>query len=123
MAQRFVTKDSGERVQYDSGMKRDTAEGKPDFTYLVLPGVPLEDQPITRLCELYERGAKKYDRFNWLKACSHEELQRFQQSNFRHWAQYLAGDRDEDHLAAVLFNTIAIMYLERKLELLEEEDC
>ena len=31
MSSQYVTKDSGERKQYASGMVRDTQDGKPDF--------------------------------------------------------------------------------------------
>ena len=112
---RFTTKDSGKREEYNSGMVRDVQEGKPDFTYLLIPGVAYKDQPIIRLIELYMRGAEKYGRYNWTKADSEEELQRFKQSGLRHHMQYLCGETDEDHQAAVLFNIIATMYVEDKL--------
>ena len=117
----FITKDSGKRQSWDSGMVRDTNEGKTDFTYLVMPGVPYEDQPLHRLMGLYMRGAEKYSRDNWTKANSPEELQRFKESAFRHWMMYLSGDREEDHLAAFIWNGFCIMYLEQKLELLKED--
>ena len=117
----FITKDSGKREEYDSGMRRDVEEGKTDFTYLIIDGVPFQDQPLHRLMGLYMRGAEKYGRHNWQKACSREEYERFKRSLFRHWMQYLAGDRDEDHIAAVVWNAIAIMYMEQKLELLKED--
>lgn len=119
----FKTKDSGEREEYASNMVRDTEKGKTDFTYLIVPGVPYEEQPIHRLMGLYMRGAEKYTRDNWIKANSREEFERFKRSLFRHWMQYLSGDRDEDHIAAVVWNAIAIMYMEAKLELLEEVDA
>ena len=117
----FVTKDSGKREDYASGMRRDTEEGKTDFTYLIIPGLSFEEQPLHRIMGLYERGAEKYGRHNWQKSCSEEELERFKRSLFRHWMQYLSGDREEDHIAAVVWNAIAIMYLEQKLELLKED--
>lgn len=114
----FVTKDSGKRQHYDSGMNRDVEDGKTDFTYLIIPGVPYEDQPIHRIMELYMRGAEKYGRNNWQKANSKEEMERFKRSLFRHWMQYLSGDRDEDHIAAVVWNAICVMYMEAKLDTL-----
>ena len=121
MPTNFITKDSGTREEYKSNMVRDTEDGKSDFTYLVIPGVPYEDQPIHRLLGLYARGAEKYGRHNWQKADSTEEFERFKRSLFRHWMQYLAGDREEDHIAAVVWNAICIMYMEQKLELLKED--
>jgi len=111
----FTTKDSGKREEYASGMVRDTQEDKPDFTNLIIPGVPLEEQPIVRLVELYMRGAGKYGRANWMLADSEEELRRFEQSGFRHHWQYLSGDRSEDHGMATCWNIIAAEYLRWKL--------
>ena len=118
----FTTKDSGKREDYKSGMRRDTEDDKTDFTYLIIPGIPFHEQPIHRVMQLYMRGAQKYGRHNWQKADSHEEFERFKRSLFRHWMQYLAGDRDEDHIAAVVWNSICIMFMEQKLGLLEEQD-
>lgn len=121
MPTNFITKDSGKREDYDSGMRRDTEDNKTDFTYLMIEGVPYEDQPIHRIMQLYMRGAQKYGKSNWQKANSLEEFERFKRSLFRHWMQYISGDRDEDHIAAVVWNAIAIMYMEAKLELLQED--
>jgi hypothetical protein len=58
----FITKDSGVRESFDSGMVRDTAEGKADYS-LVYDG-PM----LTRWAELLTRGAKKYAPRNWMLA-------------------------------------------------------
>lgn len=116
IVQKYVTKDSGKREVYPSQMVRDLQEGKPDMTYLIVPGIPFEEQPIVRLVELYMRGAEKYDRNNWLKASSVEELKRFEQSGFRHHWQYLSGDRSEDHAMAVIWNIIAAEVTRGKIE-------
>ena len=104
----FVTKDSGIRQEYESGMRRDTQEGKPDYT-LIDPAM------LRRWAELMTRGAEKYGRRNWEKACSEEELERFEASAMRHAYQWLAGEVDEDHAAAVLFNVAAAEYVKRRL--------
>lgn len=107
MTKQFVTKDSGKRIDYASGMRRDTQEGKPDYTLIY--------QPILyRWAALMTRGADKYGRHNWTKANSEEEMERFYASLFRHFMQYLNGDEDEDHLAACCFNFGCIEYLKSK---------
>lgn len=103
----FETKDSGKRVSYDSGMVRDVQDEKPNF-YLTLPkGVSYKDQMLTRFAELMTRGAEKYGDRNWEKANSQEELDRFKSSAFRHFIQWICGETDEDHAAAVMFNITA----------------
>lgn len=100
----FVTKDSGDREEFDSGMVRDTNGGKPRFDLLIPKGIPYEDLYLTRIARLYERGAVKYAPRNWEKADSQEELDRAKESAFRHFMQWYAGEADEDHAAAVFFN-------------------
>lgn len=114
-AQAFITKDSGERAQYESGMQRDTEAGKARFDLLIPDDVPYEDQFITRLADLMGRGAEKYDDRNWEKADSHKEMRRMKSSAFRHFMQWLCGKRDEDHAAAVVFNLIAHETTEYKI--------
>jgi hypothetical protein len=105
----FVTKDSGERVNFPSGMRRDTDTGKP--RYDLIPRFMLR-----RVAELYARGAVKYGDDNWQLANSETELTRFQASAFRHFIQWLDGERDEDHGAAVFFNIAAAEHVRAKLE-------
>lgn len=108
-APRFVTKDSGERVDFPSGMRRDTDKGKPRYDLIPL-------FMLKRLGELYARGAEKYGDDNWTLANSEEEMKRFQASAFRHFIQWLEGDRAEDHGAAVFFNIAAAEMVRDKLE-------
>ena len=100
----YETKDTGDRVEYDSGMVRDTNGGKPRFDLMIPKGVPFEDLYLTRVAHLYRRGAVKYTERNWEKANSQEELDRALESAFRHFMQWYAGETDEDHAAAVFFN-------------------
>jgi len=105
---KFVTKDSGKRQDYASGMRRDTQEGKPDYTLI-------PEFMLTRWAELMTRGAEKYGRNNWQLANSQEELDRFKSSAFRHFIQWLRGDVDEDHGAAVFFNITAAEQTKEKI--------
>lgn len=103
----FVTKDSGVREAYSTGMVRDTQDGKARHDLLWPLEVRYDQQFLTRVAELLARGAEKYGERNWEKAETTEELERFRASAVRHLAQWLAGDRDEDHAAAVVFNLLA----------------
>jgi hypothetical protein len=104
---RFITKDSGERETYASGMVRD-ADGatKDNFFLLVHKGVPYEEQFLTRFAQLLTRGAEKYSKRNFELANSPAELERAQESLFRHLMQYLCGDETEDHAMAICFNVL-----------------
>jgi hypothetical protein len=111
----WSTKDSGKREEYDSGMRRDTEEGKPRFDLVVPKGVPFEEQILTRFAALMARGAEKYSERNWEKANSEAELNRYYSSAFRHFMQWLTGETDEDHAAAVMFNIMCAETLKWKL--------
>lgn len=120
---KFVVKDSGKRQDYASGMRRDTQEGKPRFELLRPEGVPFDEQFLTRVAMLMTRGIDKYGYRNWEKANSEEELNRFKGSAERHLNQYLCGDTEEDHAAAVVFNLIAAETTRYKIGKLKEAEA
>lgn len=103
----FITRDSGVRAAYASGMVRDTQDGKARFDLLLADGIPYDHQFITRVADLMTRGAEKYGFRNWEKANSPEEIERFRASALRHMMQWLNGETDEDHATAVVFNLLA----------------
>ena len=70
-----------------------------------------------RYGELMMRGAQKYNRGNWKKAETMEELERFKDSLDRHTEQYLSGEYDEDHATAILFNAFGVAMVMDKLGL------
>lgn len=107
----FETKDSGKREQFSSGMVRDTTEGKSD------PSLVLDGPMFTRWVALLDRGAQKYAKRNWTKASGEAEYNRFRESAFRHFLQWMNDERDEDHAAAVIFNINGAEYVREKLEL------
>lgn len=105
----FETKDSGQRLVFDSGMQRDVTEGK--VNYLLTRDGPMYE----RWAELLQRGAEKYDERNWMKARGREELERFRESALRHFEAWLRGDSDEDHAAAVFFNINGAEYVKERV--------
>lgn len=104
----YETKDSGKRVEFKSGMRRDTTEGKPRYDLIPL-------SMLKRLAELYARGAEKYGDSNWTLANSEEELQRFKASAFRHFVQWQMGEVDEDHAIAAVWNIFAYETIKEKI--------
>ena len=112
MTKQFITKDSGARQEYKSGMRRDIQDGKPRYDLMVAK--THQHDMITRFAELLGRGANKYGDRNWEKAEGQEELDRFIASATRHFFQWLKGMEDEDHAAAVFFNINAVEYLKEK---------
>ena len=105
----YITKDSGERQEYESGMHRDLQIGKPRFDLI-------DQKMLLRWAHLMARGAEKYGEDNWRKANSEEELKRFKASAYRHFYQWFNEmDKEEDHGAATLFNIAAAEYLKERL--------
>lgn len=99
-----MIKDSGQRREFDTGAKRDMAEGKGDM-------VSLPNNAILRLSKHLESGAKKYGRWNYTKGIP---LSSFLDSALRHIFKYLDGWDDEDHLSAAAFNILGAMEMEAK---------
>ena len=117
----YKTNDSGERVEFKSGMVRDTNKGKANFNLLIPKGIRYEEQMLTRFAELLTRGGEKYTPRNWEQANSAEELERYKESAFRHLVQWLSGATDEDHASAVMFNILAHETTETKILNTDEE--
>jgi hypothetical protein len=97
-------------------MVRDTAAGKIDY-WRVFIGPILE-----RLAVHVTKGAAKYPDVapgvpNWTLAAGPEEQQRYRASAARHFVQWMRGDQDEDHAAAVVFNINGYEYVTEKLRM------
>jgi hypothetical protein len=110
----YETKDSGQRQDYASGMRRDVQTDKPDLTSW-MNEVPYKESFLYRVGCLAARGAEKYGRSNFQLANSQEELDRFKASAFRHMMQWQYNETDEDHAAAVVFNLWAAEMVKYKL--------
>jgi hypothetical protein len=101
----FVTKDSGQRAEFDTGSRRDSQTGKGRFDLL-------PPEAIRRYAELLERGSDKYGDRNWELG---QPYSRLVSSMLRHAFQAAAGQTDEDHLAAVLFNAGALITFQERI--------
>jgi hypothetical protein len=106
----FTVKDSGVREHFNSGMQRDTSKDK--VRYDLLFDGPLLERWAVQLT----KGAKKYEARNWMKAEGLEEYNRFRESAARHFVQWMRGEIDEDHAAAVVFNLNGALYVEQQME-------
>ncbi len=99
--------DSGERQEFDTGSVRDSRAGKGRFD--LIPPYSLK-----RLAQHFENGAVKYGDRNWQKG---QPLSRYIDSAVRHLYAYLDGSRNEDHMAAVAWNALALIWTEEAIRL------
>lgn len=93
-------KDSGNRTVWETGSNRDMQVGKGRMDLLPFAS-------ILRLSRWYEMGAEKYGSHNWEKGIP---VYSFLSSAIRHVFKWAAGMDDEDHLAAAVWNLLAIMF-------------
>jgi hypothetical protein len=94
--------DSGARMTYDTGAMREPSTNKGAYE-LVSPFA------LERIAIWYELGARKYADRNWEKGIP---FNRLIQSAIRHLIRWMKGDREEDHLAAVCWNVMAMMHFQ-----------
>lgn len=99
--------DSGKRMQFENGGMREPPTNRGAFELL-------SAYAYERLAIWAELGAKKYLPRNWEKGLP---FSRYYQSACRHLNEWLKGNRDEDHLAAAMWNIMAIMHTEKLIEL------
>ncbi len=118
MGNMFKIKDSGSRIDYSSGMRRDVNSGKPRYD-LIIP-VSMRENMLIRWAYHMAKGAEKYGDRNWELACSEDEMKRFKESAIRHFVQWFMGETDEDHASAVFFNIQAYEYVKEKLDDVQE---
>lgn len=102
----FITKDSGERRQFNTGAQRDVVTDKGRYD-LISPIM------IERLAKLLQRGAEKYNDRNWEKGMP---LSVYMDSGMRHLYKFLEGHRDEDHLIAAIWNLQALLHIEEMVK-------
>ena len=68
---------------------------------------------LRRLGRWLTIGAQKYAKRNWESGMP---LSRCVDSLFRHLTAYMAGERDEDHLAAMACNVMFLIHYEEMIE-------
>lgn len=98
----FDIKDSGQRRTFSTGAQRDRGDLKPRPD-LISPFA--QDRVGMHMA----KGAIKYQSRNWELGMP---LSEFWASLFRHVVAYGQGKRDEDHLAAIIFNAQAMIHFE-----------
>ena len=95
--------DGGQRISYGEGKAiREPSAGKGRYDLITPFG-------IMRLAKGYELGSKKYADRNWEKGMP---FSRYIDSAKRHIDKYIMGMTDEDHLAAAVWNLLAIIHHE-----------
>lgn len=95
-----MIKTSGKKAKYEGGYQRDTAEGK--LRYDLIP-----PELLKRLAQHYTKGAELYGDSNWKLASDQKGRDRFFQSAYRHFMQWVEGQEDEDHAIACVWNIFA----------------
>jgi len=99
----MTIKSSGSTRQFKTGAQRDSSVGKPRMSLI-------PDDLMMRVALWYGLGAEKYGDDNWrLGQPQRECLDALK----RHLAKWESGDKDEDHLSAVIFNALSIMNVEQ----------
>jgi hypothetical protein len=98
-----------EVVELPSGMRRSNTAGKTDYT-LALDG-PMFERYAKHLTAAVPSKGKR----NWMNAQSEDDLERFREGFLRHAVQWLRGDDDEDHAAALFFNVTGAEYVKDQL--------
>lgn len=101
---KYVVNDSGDRTQYTSGAVRDRRDDKPRYD-LIPPDA------MFRVAMQYTRGAVKYGESNWHLGIPTQDMLA---SAMRHLEAWRLGAKEEDHLAAVVWNILAIIQYEEE---------
>ena len=96
---------------FESGSQRDDDTDKPLVNHLCA-------YLRLRFGYLLRMGANKYGKNNWQKG---QPTEAALESLHRHLAKYELGDRDEDHLSAIIFNVQLIMKNEEEAGIKIEE--
>ena len=106
MSKKTTLKQSGGEDQFTTGAVRDisTDKSRPDLIS------PFAEE---RLGDWLKLGAERYAERNWEKGMP---MSRCLASLCRHVMKFKQGLKDEDHLAAILFNAMALIHYEEMIE-------
>lgn len=102
-----MIKTTKDKEQFSTGAHRNSQAGKP--RYDLIPAEALE-----RVAQHFGDGAEIHGPDNWKKGITND---RFMASTMRHIESYRLGRKDEDHLAAAVWNLMCIMWNENQSEL------
>lgn len=89
---------------FESGAKRDASLGKPNCH-------DLQGYTMLRFGYHMELGEQNYGESNYLKGIPDQAAL---ESLSRHYAKFIAGYDDEDHLSAIMFNIQLLMLNQQK---------
>tara|TARA_Y100001938_G_C8047858_1_gene409973 strand:- start:1068 stop:1430 length:363 start_codon:yes stop_codon:yes gene_type:complete len=97
---------SGSMSEFSTGAVRDAMLGK---------GMPslLPTEALRMASRRFEDGANKYGRGNWKKGIP---LSRYVDSINRHLWAYIDGCQEEDHLGAVIWNSMCLAQTQKWIE-------
>ena len=95
-------------VTSESGVVRSTTVGKIDF--LLVRDGPM----LWRWAKLLSDAVPDKGERNWTKGRDHNDLIRFRAGAARHFEQWLAGECDGDHAAAIFFNVNGAEHVEAR---------
>lgn len=82
---------------------------KVDITKIRYDLIPSE--LLERLALHYTKSLEKYPENNWKKATKEESNKIFIPSAWRHFIQWLRGDKNEDHGIALIWNIISWIWI------------
>jgi len=106
-------KTTGKPRQFETGAQRDNGDGK--LRMSLVPHKALESVMMR-----YLQGAETYGENNWRKGMKHSVLY---DSSMRHFMEDFKGDVSEDHLGAVLWNVMGMIWnRDNKPELDDRKD-
>ena len=99
-------KDSGQREDFQTGSRRDTRDGKGRFDLI-------PSSLLISMAKHLEDGSAKYGDRNWEKG---QPLSRYLDSAMRHLTKYWAGYVDEMHLHAAIWNLMAMLDTQERIQ-------
>ena len=114
---RYQTTHTGDMAVHSDGVKRDTQSGKTLYTLMFPKGVPMDEQLIVRVAELYTRGGARYGNRNWEDSSSEDTLEHHTEALWRHFMKFFFDVQDgEDHAAAIVWNINSVEMARRNIE-------
>lgn len=92
------------KVSATGALKEDAQKGTPHL---------IPSSALRKLAHRFQDGAEKYGARNWEKG---HHLSNYVDSLYRHLWQFMDNEKDEDHLAAVIWNAVALSHIYDKIQ-------